>query len=603
MEFTKKQFEELLNKNSPDEYDGLWYFNYRNHFISAKNRKYGTCIRNNNLSQFDYLRYEFNGDLKRIVVKRDIYKLLYTLNTVNLSTGPVDDRVSRAYGLSIRSRASTWRGKDSYICYNVKDFAKFSFFKFNDEGKLTATDTKATPMPYHLKTFKWDDTSRVNIKVSKLFNALEWTVYNKKSGATIVCKKLKAKILNRALELLTDEIKAFCLTTDDFKVSNETKKIYGKETYEKSGGLIKSCMRPESTHGCNKHAKFYDAIGVKTIYHETDEKLSVRALLFENCTDVNTGKNITFVDRPYCTPIAEKVIIRYAKEKGYAYRTVNDPTIVLDGRAIRLDFPVTKESIEFLSGNGAPYLDTLCNLDVKRKILTNGNINNGRRLRNASGDFVPIVYCSVCEDDCNGRTVVKNGTVYCKTCIKKEHTRCDYCGEYNEKDTVRKIDGNRVCERCVDAKTILICKDCGEEHFEGKPVDGESVCYTNGCAREYYNCHSCNRVHRRNDMIMSERYGAYCTDCAEDAIPKCVDCNDMLLNNTYRAGNSDGRICGECHRVRLEARQADNAPTSIPETPSITVDTTAEPGLSEAFSMSLPFVNEESISDDSNEAF
>ena len=171
---------------------------------------------------------------------------------------------------------------------------------------------------------------------------------------------------------------------DCVKVCDDPTGIYLIETYEGSGSLASSCMRPESDHGCREGADWYSMIGTKIAYiiNPTTNKLFARALLWENCYFVKkisvgfetpelVGPPITILDRIYGDEAAIALMKEWAKEQGYYHKAEQN------SRSRQLISPVG-EHIDrpFIWNKGittlteySPYMDTFCYLSRDKKLL------------------------------------------------------------------------------------------------------------------------------------------------------------------------------------------------------------------------------------------
>jgi hypothetical protein len=90
--------------------------------------------------------------------------------------------------------------------------------------------------------------------------------------------------------------------------------------------------------------------------------------------------------------------------------------------------------------NKFPYLDTLCNYDLARKILTNGCIDGPRyEFRNTGGDYYQYNSYNVDEDEdndytcsCCDNTVHFDDTIYVDRGLYRDQRVCEDCAIYSE---------------------------------------------------------------------------------------------------------------------------------------------------------------------------
>ena len=129
--------------------------------------------------------------------------------------------------------------------------------------------------------------------------------------------------------------------------------------------------------------------------------------------------------------------------------------------------------------------------------------------------------CDICGHRIHRDNVYWGGywedTPYCEDCC----TYCEDCDRYYPNDECQEIDGNYVCEHCID----------------------------NG---DYYTCEECGSIHHSDNMVyVDECY--FCEDCVDECTFVCDECNERFLNkDRYYDEDSGCDYCSECYEELKE---------------------------------------------------
>lgn len=128
-----------------------------------------------------------------------------------------------------------------------------------------------------------------------------------------------------------------------------------------------------------------------------------------------------------------------------------------------------------------------------------------------------------------------DGELYCDSCFSELFATCERCGETCYRDDLSSVYAGghagweEWCPNCVD-DFAFECEDCGDltsNDFRNN-IDGEDICddCVNHSSR-YEECVRCGEIHIVDNMSYSDRQGGYvCEDCY----------NDCTVINNYHSG-------------------------------------------------------------------
>jgi formylmethanofuran dehydrogenase subunit E len=140
----------------------------------------------------------------------------------------------------------------------------------------------------------------------------------------------------------------------------------------------------------------------------------------------------------------------------------------------------------------------------------------------------------------------------CDSCLDN-YSQCEHCEEYFHSDNVREIDGNCVCDKCVENGDYTICDDCGDWHHHNyvREVDGEWVCDDCLDSGEYSECSDCRDWHH-NDKMTEVDGDSVCDRClANGDYAECAECGDWHCCDDMT--EDDGRLlCADCVENTVE---------------------------------------------------
>lgn len=134
-----------------------------------------------------------------------------------------------------------------------------------------------------------------------------------------------------------------------------------------------------------------------------------------------------------------------------------------------------------------------------------------------------------------------------------EEVECYNCGAMVSIDDTREVEGEHVCQECID-NHYYTCDDCGELVHE------DNVCWTtddipicSDCADRYYNyCEDCERYDR--DTTYIENYGNVCNNCyGRGDYHYCERCDNYFRGDDMTFCDEDEQYyCDECYDERCE---------------------------------------------------
>lgn len=134
-----------------------------------------------------------------------------------------------------------------------------------------------------------------------------------------------------------------------------------------------------------------------------------------------------------------------------------------------------------------------------------------------------------------------------------EEVECYNCGAMVSIDDTREVDGEHVCQECID-NHYYNCDECGELVHEDNvcwTTDGVAIC--SDCADRYYNyCEDCQRYSR--DTTYIEDYGHVCNNCfSNNDYGYCDNCDAYFRgDDMYYCEHDDRYYCQECYDERCE---------------------------------------------------
>jgi hypothetical protein len=124
--------------------------------------------------------------------------------------------------------------------------------------------------------------------------------------------------------------------------------------------------------------------------------------------------------------------------------------------------------------------------------------------------------------------------------IENDSSCCTNCGHCT--DELTNVGDDFLCENCL-SDDYFYCEDCGEYccNDDWNDVDGQGVC--DSCLDNYFYCEICNKYHSA-DMVEVDGK-SICSDCLDDETFTC-DCCENLRLNSYHNRIGDKVICDDC---------------------------------------------------------
>lgn len=227
---------------------------------------------------------------------------------------------------------------------------------------------------------------------------------------------LHKKLFLRYCEQLSNQVRA-SVCNDEIQISDLPSNVYGWKTWTDgdTGSLGSSCMRPESGYRCHEGAWHYNEWKPKIAYIlSQDGELRSRALIWENIITAN-GKTITFMDRIYGSDTHQEHMKNYAEAQGWWYKITQDSCSNNITNGTETDHAISVKVPDWTQNGRIPYMDTFITAD-DNVLWTNGNGKWG--MQNTNAMFERKVSCARCGND------------------------------YTE-NSLREIDGERLCPDCV----------------------------------------------------------------------------------------------------------------------------------------------------------
>lgn len=146
------------------------------------------------------------------------------------------------------------------------------------------------------------------------------------------------------------------------------------------------------------------------------------------------------------------------------------------------------------------------------------------------------------------------GGEVCKECIEKSFDLCSDCDNYYEKEVLHDIDGDLVCETCLEESgDYYRCDECGEYHHINNMTEvngdgsGEFVC--DDCLSRYYEkCDNCGE-YVKTDYMYTDINGNYiCEYCRDNYYITCENCGELIHeDNAYYDDETDRYYCEDCY--------------------------------------------------------
>ena len=153
-----------------------------------------------------------------------------------------------------------------------------------------------------------------------------------------------------------------------------------------------------------------------------------------------------------------------------------------------------------------------------------------------------------------------NERLVCEDCLERYYTRCDYCGEYHENDSITIVDGEiPICSNCLEAHYTQ-CDYCGEyyrndEIFDAIDADGDRIYVCEGCAElNFVTCQNCGELVHMDAAITARNTNGdlidICPDCADNYYTKCEHCGELVHNSDIECVHDEHgkkfEVCANC---------------------------------------------------------
>lgn len=103
-----------------------------------------------------------------------------------------------------------------------------------------------------------------------------------------------------------------------------------------------------------------------------------------------------------------------------------------------------------------------------------------------------------------------------ETCV------CDHCGEEFPRSLLFELDGQQLCETCVEEDTLL-CEACGTRIWRDENAGNEDIPLCQSCYdRHYTTCETCGRLLHNDDVYY---------DGEEDGVALCCHCYEQSMGH------------------------------------------------------------------------
>lgn len=341
---------------------------------------------------------------------------------------------------------------------------------------------------------KWMKEGREIIKPSKLIK------YFIKENCLINDNKIKEELI---IESFTNTIKSH--KCGEILISSNPKEIYELDTQNSSGTLLNSCMRPESTYGCNRGTHFFNDLNLDIAYTLKNGKLNGRALIWRGAINKDTNKKVDLMDRIYGSDLVISAFKDYAKENNIAYKTdqTGDNFKLNDLIISRVEY---SHNLSEGDNEYYPYFDTITHFNDSNM----NNMCNGTELLNCDGTPYGAEYiCYECncdiEEDCE---YFISDECYCGECS----TYDDYRDEQILTDDAVYIEEDSQWSDTYN--TVILSND------EIVHEDSSSIWYINNVAHhidDVTTCEYCDDAVLNDDIHYNDDLNkSYCEDCEED---------------------------------------------------------------------------------------
>ena len=265
-------------------------------------------------------------------------------------------------------------------------------------------------------------------------------------------------------------VKGFFLETDrgfKFKITNKVRKYYHQNIHSETyplGTLGSSCMRYADT---NVYIEAYEKMGVNLVVLLNGDNIVGRSLLW-NASEYDSDNEFTFIDRIYGNNIVISMFKRYAMLKGWwykSYQNYTDKNIFSNINEKKIEkkiyYWVNSYKDEFYDC-GFPYMDTMSYLETTDGLMFYNFDNYATYyLIGTDGNrdmFEDIYVCDICGCTYHNDEINEiNGDIVCEHCLQ-DIPQCDCCGEYFSNDLIE-INGEYYCNNCIETY-FFYCNEC-----------------------------------------------------------------------------------------------------------------------------------------------
>ena len=98
----------------------------------------------------------------------------------------------------------------------------------------------------------------------------------------------------------------------------------------------------------------------------------------------------------------------------------------------------------------------------------------------------------------------------------KDTRICDNCGAEHPISKMFEVEGDWLCEDCVD-RLIVTCDRCGDRIYQESAIEDDHHTLCEGCFDEHYvRCHDCGCILRSYDAYFDDDDHSYCSDCWDE---------------------------------------------------------------------------------------
>ena len=158
-----------------------------------------------------------------------------------------------------------------------------------------------------------------------------------------------------------------------------------------------------------------------------------------------------------------------------------------------------------------------------------------------------------------------NDRYYCRDCFYESYRYCSCCGESEEKEKVHPTaNGDIICEYCAEKKGYELCYDCDTYTQDYIYYDDRCYCddcIPEGAER----CEYCGDYFDRDDMTFCKDENAYyCDTHAARYLEECEHCGKYFSSTVISTNNTDEKnLCDDCNE-ELYPGQCANCGTRTP---------------------------------------